>query len=92
MGIRSLAAELLPSALQGWGPGENREAMSLREMVELFTRVPPTASQLSAAVARTLGDPRASVLYRRHDASGYVDERGRPVAAPGPPGARRTRG
>ncbi len=63
----------------------------VKEMVELFTRVPPTASQLSAAVARTLGDPRASVLYRRHDASGYVDERGRPVAAPGPPGARRTR-
>lgn len=56
----------------------------VKEMVELFTRVPPTASQLSAAVARTLGDPRASVLYRRHDASGYVDERGRPVAAPGP--------
>ncbi|MEO6996676.1 MAG: ATP-binding protein [Terracoccus sp.] len=63
----------------------------VKEMVELFARVPPTASQLSAAVARTLGDPRASVLYRRHDASGYVDEHGRPVVAPSSPGARRTR-
>lgn len=63
----------------------------VKEMVERFGRVPPTASDLSAAVARTLGDPRAAVLYRRHDASGYVDVTGRPVAAPGPPGPRRTR-
>ncbi len=63
----------------------------VKEMVELFGRVPPTASQLSAAVARTLGDPRAAVLYRRRDANGYVDDRGRPVEPPGPPGPRRTR-
>lgn len=63
----------------------------VKEMVEQFGRVTPTASQLSGAVAKALGDPRAEVLYRRRDAGGYLDACGRAVPVTGPPGPRRAR-
>jgi signal transduction histidine kinase len=42
----------------------------------------PEPQALRAALARTLGDPSLEIAYRVSDADAWVDESGRPIAAP----------
>jgi signal transduction histidine kinase len=48
----------------------------------------PAPDRLREALVRTLGDPTLQVLFRLRDSGAYVDEEGRPVAAPKAGGGR----
>jgi len=67
--------------------GSFGRAGEVRDMVVQLGAATPTSGDLSAAVAAALGDPLATVLYRRGD--DYVSESGAGVGEPHPISDRR---
>jgi signal transduction histidine kinase len=67
-----------------WGPWA--QATVTRLVVDLGDTV--SAGPLRNRLARTLGDPTLVVAYRLPEATGYVDEAGRPVELPATGGER----